>query len=127
MQIIAISDSHENREAINLIRSSYPNADYLIHCGDSCASAIEVHGYITIEGNMDIPNLFPKYHILSCGPYRIMILHGHTLFGSIVVPRYLARYAEYYKCNVLRKSSKTLPWSCNCVFCRPPYSQHYLQ
>ena len=101
MKIIVIGDSHENTDAISLVRENYTEADYLIHCGDCCVDASKMHGFVTVEGNMDRPNQFPMYQIIECEPYSIVVIHGHTLISSQVTLRELAEYAKSYGCNVL--------------------------
>jgi putative phosphoesterase len=96
-----MSDSHENTDSISVVRNTFSDADYLIHCGDCCVNSFAMNGYLTVEGNVDRPNQFPNQIILDCPPFKMLIVHGHTLFGSVISLRNMAYYAKKHACNIL--------------------------
>ena len=95
MKLVLISDSHDNPDAIELVRNAYPDADYLIHCGDSEVGRRWLEGYIAVMGNMDWYGDLPFEEELVIDGLRILIKHGHDITsGSFPDYRELARYAK---------------------------------
>lgn len=78
-QIIVISDTHGNQQAVADILCQYPQAEAYIHCGDSEVSSQELYPFITVKGNNDycIDNLFS---IVKVNNFKAYVTHGHKVF-----------------------------------------------
>ena len=100
-KLIVLSDTHGNKESLELIRQAHPDADCFIHCGDSELRPEEMKDFITVQGNSDIAGMYPFVRRIEVGKYRILVKHGHDLFGKFVFPKELARHTADQKCNIL--------------------------
>lgn len=59
LKIIAVSDSHGDREVLNWISQTEYDADFFLHLGDSELTPAALYQYVAVAGNRDMPNLFP--------------------------------------------------------------------
>lgn len=82
MKIVVMSDSHGLVAPIAYIKARYPDAEYLIHCGDICLNKNMMHGIVAVCGNCDDPDMYPNGKIMEVCGHRILIIHGHVLFDS---------------------------------------------
>ena len=53
MKLIVLSDSHGLKQPLAYIRSTYEDADCIIHCGDICLPKEYAKGMIVVAGNCD--------------------------------------------------------------------------
>lgn len=99
IQLILLSDNHGNRDCLEYIRTTYPEADYYIHCGDAELPDYLLEGFAIVQGNNDSYNQFPSRRILSIGEHRIYVCHGHRdmFFGHFDM---LADKAKSNECDV---------------------------
>ena len=93
MKLIVLSDSHGLKQPLAYIRSTYEDADCIIHCGDICLPKEYAKGMIVVAGNCDNPAWYPNGEIIVLENHRILILHGHVLFSSSFVNKY-----EFVRC-----------------------------
>ncbi len=100
MEIILMSDSHSNTESIEIVRKKFPNADCLIHCGDSDSQVHKLKGFVAVRGNTDKAGIFPDEQILNIGSLKILITHGDK-YTSGWNPDYkaIARAAKEQNCS----------------------------
>ncbi|MCM3743532.1 metallophosphoesterase [Sporosarcina luteola] len=77
MRIIAMSDSHGDKETVKTV--SALQADAVFHCGDSELSWDEplVHTIHIVKGNCDRDLRFPDSVIVEVGGKKIWMVHGH--------------------------------------------------
>ena len=84
MKLIVLSDSHGLKQPLAYIRSTYEDADCIIHCGDICLPKEYAKGIIVLEN------------------HRILILHGHVLFSSSFVNKdAIVRCAKRNDCDIV--------------------------
>ena len=76
-QIILMSDSHEAKDAMEIVLKKLPDMDYCIHCGDCLVSPQKMNGFLTVAGNMDRCFPFPSQASLTIDPFHIWIIHGN--------------------------------------------------
>lgn len=77
MKIIAMSDSHGDRKAVETV-SALP-CDAIFHCGDSELSYDDplwgkVHA---VRGNCDSDSRFPLSALVEVGDKKVLAVHGH--------------------------------------------------
>ena len=82
-RIGVLSDTH-NRTLPEEMLFDFQDVDFIIHAGDFCEVEVlnalkKIKPVHAVCGNMDstqIAALLPKQEIISCGPYRIGLIHG---------------------------------------------------
>ena len=97
MKIILMSDSHDNKDAMDYVRRCYKDADLFVHCGDCLLPSFSprMKGFLTVAGNMDKTLGYPEEETLEQGPFRILITHSdQVLQGEKPDYKALARYAK---------------------------------
>lgn len=79
MQILVMSDTHGDSNVIEKVRSFYPNADAVIHCGDSELpfSHKALAGMKKVRGNCDIDKNFPDEVVFDLANVTAFVTHGH--------------------------------------------------
>ncbi|GLC88376.1 metallophosphoesterase [Lysinibacillus piscis] len=79
MQMLVMSDTHRDSGVIDKVRGYYPNADVLVHCGDSelAFSHPALEGMQKVEGNCDFDRAFPEEAVFEVGGTKIFVTHGH--------------------------------------------------
>ena len=97
MQILVVSDSHSNIEALDTLSNMYPNLDLYLHAGDSEEDEFSIMPFRSVRGNCDyfstyqesliIPTPYGKLYmqhrpILSLDKLKKddikIFIHGHT-------------------------------------------------
>lgn len=102
MKLIVLSDSHGLKQPLAYIRSTYEDADCIIHCGDICLPKEYAEGMIVVAGNCDNPAWYPNGEIIVLENHRILILHGHVLFSSSFVNKdAIVRCAKRNNCDIV--------------------------
>lgn len=102
LKIVLISDTHLRYEAINIVKEKYPDADYLVHCGDFLVPDSDLNGFIAVKGNWNGISDLPEERILEIGNFRVLIFHSHTVFDTIEsYYNGVAKYAKSKNCNVV--------------------------
>ncbi len=127
-KVVVMSDNHGYDEAIRKVKELEPDADYYIHCGDSCTSnPFVLDDMICVKGNNDYYLDLPRYAKIQIEDLKVLITHGQyygyfnrekqmrqdlkeqgcdVLFsGHTHVPSFLEKHHHYY----LNPGSLTLP------------------
>ncbi|EON71456.1 metallophosphoesterase [Lysinibacillus sphaericus] len=79
MQVLVMSDTHGDSLVIDKVRGFYPNADAVIHCGDSelAFSHTALTGMKKVRGNCDAEKAFPDEVVFEVGDVAFFVTHGH--------------------------------------------------
>lgn len=102
VKIILASDNHGKREALDYLRSTYADYDYLIHCGDSEMDTEEMEGFLFVAGNHDHYDASVPYQIiLEAGGHRIYICHGHMDFMRYFLYASMVENARKKNCDTV--------------------------
>ena len=83
MKVLIVSDSHGFVSELGELKSRHEKeVDLFLHCGDSELSAMEevMDGYITVQGNCDYEEKYPKQILQDAAGKKIFLTHGH-LYG----------------------------------------------
>ncbi len=79
MKLLIMSDTHGDAEVIDKVRSFHPDADAIVHCGDSELpydhQALE--GIERVCGNCDRGTDFPEEKVFRVGDTTVFVTHGH--------------------------------------------------
>ncbi|WP_342462807.1 metallophosphoesterase [Ureibacillus sp. FSL K6-8385] len=79
MRILVMSDTHGDAEIIRKVRNRHPEADTVIHCGDS--ELDYEHPYLEgakrVRGNCDRDKRFPNEELFEAEGKKILVTHGH--------------------------------------------------
>ena len=95
MKLLIMSDTHGDAEVIGKVRSFYPEADAVVHCGDSelpydhpALEDIE-----RVRGNCDRGTDFPEEKVFQVGDTTVFVTHGHlfNVKSSILSLTYRAK------------------------------------
>ena len=95
MKLLIMSDTHGDAEVIGKVRSFYPEADAVVHCGDSelpydhqALQDIE-----RVRGNCDRETDFPEEKVFQVGDATVFVTHGHlfNVKSSILSLTYRAK------------------------------------
>ncbi|QDP99664.1 metallophosphoesterase [Lysinibacillus fusiformis] len=79
MQVLVMSDTHGDSLVIDKVRNFYPNADAMIHCGDSelAFSHTALDGMKKVRGNCDVDKAFPDEAVFDVNDVTFFVTHGH--------------------------------------------------
>ncbi len=79
MQVLVMSDTHGDSLVIDKVRSFYPNADAMIHCGDSelAFSHTALDDMNKVRGNCDVDKAFPDEAVFDVDDVTFFVTHGH--------------------------------------------------
>ncbi|MEG0259645.1 MAG: metallophosphoesterase [Lysinibacillus sp.] len=79
MQVLVMSDTHGDSQVIDKVRGFYPNAEAMIHCGDSelTFTHAALEGMQKVRGNCDIESAFPNEAVFDVGGVTFFVTHGH--------------------------------------------------
>ena len=82
MKIAVISDSHNIKSAINLVKPYISDADIVMHLGDGSPNVEEItegfHGEVyAVKGNCDLAVEYPNERIVEVLDKKILMCHGH--------------------------------------------------
>ena len=79
MKLLIMSDTHGDAQVIDKVRSFHPDADAVVHCGDSELpydhQALE--GIECVRGNCDRGTDFPEEKVFRVGDTTVFVTHGH--------------------------------------------------
>lgn len=95
MKLLIMSDTHGDAGVIDKVRGFYPEADAIVHCGDSELpydhQALE--GIERVRGNCDHGTDFPEEKVFSVGDAIVFATHGHlfNVKSSILSLTYRAK------------------------------------
>ncbi|KGR83330.1 metallophosphoesterase [Lysinibacillus odysseyi] len=95
MKLLIMSDTHGDAEVISRVCSYYPEAEAVIHCGDSELpydhEALE--GIERVRGNCDHGTDFPEEKVFQIDRTTIFVTHGHlfNVKSSILSLTYRAK------------------------------------
>lgn len=64
MQILLVSDTHGNNEALDYLVKQYPNVDLYLHLGDSESDEYSIYPFRSVRGNCDHFGDFPDYLVI---------------------------------------------------------------
>ena len=98
-EMIVMSDSHGNMDAVYGVKAMHTECSTFIHCGDSEVLKSRMEGIVTVAGNRDWPLEYPLEEILEIGRHRIYITHGHTLRVNATL-ELLAEKAASLQCDI---------------------------
>lgn len=85
MRIVILSDTHQNRAAVEKIIAKHPEADYFIHLGDGVKEFLAVqpfyphHQYRQVTGNGDFAPAEKTEDFLFVSGKKLYFTHGHLL------------------------------------------------
>ena len=79
MKIVVASDSHGRTDYLKKVINK-EQADYYLHCGDSCDVSEEIYPFISVRGNCDF-YIKERELLLKIGEYKIFMTHGHLYYG----------------------------------------------
>ncbi|WP_179395994.1 metallophosphoesterase [Lacticaseibacillus absianus] len=79
VRLIAVSDTHGDREILATILTQQPGADAYLYAGDAELSATDplFDTYQAVRGNMDFDAGFPYTRTLDVAGVRVFLTHGH--------------------------------------------------
>ncbi|GGH83672.1 putative phosphoesterase [Pullulanibacillus pueri] len=82
MKLLVVSDSHGLENELQIISERHPEAEMLIHCGDSELEMthLAMTGYQGVAGNCDWPGAgYPNDRIIDLedGAMKVFVTHGH--------------------------------------------------
>ncbi len=100
MQIIVVSDSHGRNEVFSKLRELHPNASAYISCGDTECSDEYLDGFVTVQGNNDPYNAYPKRVIIEVEDVRILVQHGDRI-PPLELTQRLSEYAIAENCQLM--------------------------
>lgn len=81
MKVLIVSDNHKDEASLeDLIYIYEKEIDLWFHCGDSEYGMDHPvwKKFITVQGNMDWENKFPKIAVEESEGTRFVVLHGHN-------------------------------------------------
>ena len=81
MKIVVASDNHGDEEVLKRIYKANQDADLYIHCGDSQMLPSEIYPFISVKGNNDFTNDYPKELYFDTPFGKMYITHGNFLYG----------------------------------------------
>lgn len=80
MKLVIVSDNHGDSAIVAAIKEHFQSAKAtLIHCGDSQLAPDDpaMQSWQTVAGNNDTGLGYPQNRLLTAGPERILVVHGH--------------------------------------------------
>ncbi|MBQ6152734.1 MAG: metallophosphoesterase [Ruminococcus sp.] len=83
MKIIVISDNHGMLRNPRMILKKHPDAEIVVHCGDSQESIEDLMAdfpqfrYVNVRGNCDFDAFLADYEIFTVEGVRFFVTHGH--------------------------------------------------
>ncbi len=82
MKIIITSDVHGHMDRLKRIALLHQDADFFLDAGDSEGNEASIKPFISVEGNNDYFQSFPKTRVIDCGEIKIYMTHSHEFFSS---------------------------------------------
>ena len=73
MNVLLVSDTHGNNEALDLLAKTYPNMDLYLHAGDSESDPYSIEPFRSVRGNCDYFGDFLDY-IIAPTPYGNLLM-----------------------------------------------------
>lgn len=111
MQLLIVSDSHGERDALEQLRERYTDeVDIMIHCGDSELQADDaaLAGYSVVAGNCDLDTCFSEELTVNVNGTNIFVAHGHKhqIYASLLpislrAKEYEAKYVFFGHTHML--------------------------
>ncbi len=98
LKILLCADNHGDRASLEKILSDNPKCDYYFHLGDSGFNAEEIKPFVSVKGNNDWGNDYPRKIVVEIGDHRILLMHGDGYTYSINA---MAQMAKNEKCDSL--------------------------
>lgn len=103
-KIIAVSDSHGNRNALDGLDGIFSESDIIIHLGDTSADGnyiLKRHPdkTVVINGNCEVWSFGERERVLEVEGIRIFVCHGH-LYSVKTTLSPLAKRAKELSCNI---------------------------
>ncbi|CAM3127495.1 YfcE family phosphodiesterase [Lactococcus hircilactis] len=99
---VVMSDSHEDRDVIQKIKTHYQNsATAIFHCGDSELSSQDPiwDGITVVRGNCDDDAAYPNFLTQKVEGKKVLITHGHLYFVGMGLDSY-ASFAEQENADI---------------------------
>ena len=87
MQILLVSDSHGNCEALDKLLKKYPKMDLYLHAGDLEADEQSIRPFDCIKGNCDRWSYLPEKRIIRT-PYGNLLMTHLPYMNSEIVKEY---------------------------------------
>ncbi len=83
VQVLVMSDSHGNEQAIRKALAKEPQVTAVIHLGDGAAEARRVAGedsrpWHIVRGNCDVGEAAPVNAVVSVGGAKLYLTHGYA-------------------------------------------------
>ena len=94
MQILLVSDTHGNNEALDYLVKEYPNMDLYLHAGDSESDEFSIYPFRSVKGNCDHFGDFPM-HLVIPTPYGNMFVQHKPNPDSDLLRKYDVRIFVY--------------------------------
>ncbi|MCP3025515.1 metallophosphoesterase [Halobacillus sp. A5] len=78
-KVLIVSDTHGLTNEVIEIKQRHPDADAMIHCGDSELSldSNELQGFYYAKGNCDFEAEMEEEQVFSVGDLTFLVVHGH--------------------------------------------------
>lgn len=79
MKLVLASDNHRDLESLQWIVKQHPDADRLLHLGDSELSeeTLSELGFVGVKGNYPFEPKFPMDLMMNFDGVRTLLTHGH--------------------------------------------------
>lgn len=94
MEMILVSDSHGNIDVLKEIVRRHPHANYYLHLGDSERYPNEIEPFVSVQGNCDPYDTYPKSRFFKTRYGTFYLEHGNGVGRSL---DYMAsKHADFY-------------------------------
>lgn len=101
VQVLVMSDSHGNEQAVRRALAAQPQVTAVIHLGDGAAEAMRVAAEDTrawhiVRGNCDVGGNVPQKAVVTIGGVRLYLTHGYAerVKAGLLTLRYTAAEQE---------------------------------
>ncbi len=101
VQILVMSDSHGNEQAIRTALSQQPQVKAVVHLGDGAAEARRVaeedsRPWHIVRGNCDVGEAAPVNTVITVGGAKLYLTHGYAerVKSGLLTLTYTARERE---------------------------------
>ena len=99
-KVLLVSDNHFNKRILNKLTEDFSDMNYYLHLGDSEMYEDELKHFISVRGNNDFDQSYPKERVITINDHNVFMTHGHHY---ISLGRYdlLIKRAKELACDVV--------------------------
>lgn len=101
VQVLVMSDSHGNEQAIRRALEQQPQVNVIVHLGDGAAEAQRVadedtRTWYIVRGNCDVGQAAPVHTVVTVGGAKLYLTHGYAerVKSGLLTLTYTARERE---------------------------------